>query len=67
MNPFQGRYLPRYSILCAVRWYSQYGLIYRDLHLMLAVRVVNVDHSTLFRLFHRYPPYMEIRLRWYWR
>ncbi len=43
MNPFKGRHFQRDIILWAVRWYSKYGISYRELQEMLAERGVNVD------------------------
>lgn len=35
MSIFFGRHLPKDVILWAVRWYSRYGVSYRDLEEML--------------------------------
>jgi IS6 family transposase len=39
-----------------VRWYSRYGLSYRDLEELLAERGIEVDHVTLYRWVQRFTP-----------
>jgi IS6 family transposase len=39
-----------------VRWYLRYGLSYRDLEELLAERVIEVDHVTLYRWVQRFTP-----------
>lgn len=53
MKVFKGRHFNRDSILWAVRWNCECGIIYREL---LAERGANVDHTTV----QRYAPEMEI-------
>jgi transposase-like protein len=36
-------------IVVAVRWYLRYGLSYRDVEELLAVRGIEVDHVTVYR------------------
>ena len=67
MNPFHNRHFQGEIILWAVRWYSKYGISYRELQEMLAERGVKVDHTTIYRWVQRYAPEIEKRLRWYWR
>ena len=45
-QPFRGFRFPAEVILCAVRWYLQFPISYRDLEHMLADRGVEVDHTT---------------------
>ena len=66
MNAFKGRHFTGIIILWAVRWCCKYGINYRELQKMLADRVVNVDHTTIYRGVQRYAPEIEKRLRWYW-
>jgi transposase-like protein len=37
-------------IVCAVRWYLQYSLSYRDVQELLAERGIGVNHSTIWKL-----------------
>ena len=46
---FAGYRFPREVILLAVRWYLRYGLSYRDVEELLAERVIDVDHVTIYR------------------
>jgi transposase, IS6 family len=62
-NPFKGRQFTAEVILCAVRWYLQFPISYRDLECMLADRGVRVDHTTLFRWIQAYAPELEKRIR----
>jgi hypothetical protein len=47
VSDFKGRHLAGEIVLWAVRWYSRYGISYRDLEQMMAERGVSVDHSTI--------------------
>jgi hypothetical protein len=47
---------PAEVIVVAVRWYVRYALSYRDVEVLLAERVVEVDHVTVYRLVHRFTP-----------
>jgi len=67
MNPFKGRHFQRNIILCALRWYSKYGISYRELQEILAERGVDINHTTVYRRVRHYAAEMEKRLRWYWR
>ena len=62
-NPFKGRQFTAEAILCAVRWYLQFPISYRDLELMLRDRGVSVDHTTHYRWIQAYAPELERRLR----
>ena len=62
-NPFKGRQFTAEAILCAVRWYLQFPISYRDLELMLRDRGVSVDHTTVYRWIQAYAPELERRLR----
>ena len=62
-NPFKARQFTAEVILCAVRWYLQFSISYRDLECMLADRGVRVDHTTLFRWIQAYAPELEKRIR----
>ena len=46
---FKGRQFNAEVILWSVRWYLMFPISYRDLELMLLDRVIEVDHSTIFR------------------
>src|SRR5512134_1250809 len=65
MSVFKRRRFPTEIILLCVRWYSRYGISYRDLEEMMAERGVAVDHVTLYRWIQRYAPELEKRVRWY--
>ena len=62
---FKRRRIPTEIILLCVRWYSKYGISYRDLVEMMQERGVEVDPSTIMRWVHRYAPELEKRVRWY--
>ena len=64
MNPFHGRHFQGEIILWAVRWYSKYGISYRELQEMLVECGVNFDHATIYCWVQRYAPEIEKRLRW---
>jgi transposase-like protein len=48
-SAFVGFRFPPEVITVAVRWYLRYGLSYRDVEELLAVRGVDVDHVTVYR------------------
>ena len=52
------------AVLC-VRWYSKYGISYRDLAKMTSERGVEVDPSALFRWVQRFAPEIQKRVRPY--
>jgi IS6 family transposase len=66
MSEFKWRQFEGEIILWVVRWYSRYGISYRDLEQMMGERGVLVDHSTIYRWVQRYAPEIEKRLRWQW-
>jgi transposase-like protein len=43
-------------IVLAVRWYLRFGLSYRDVEELLAVRGIQVDHVTIYRWVLRFTP-----------
>jgi transposase-like protein len=45
----RGYRFPREVIRVAVRWYSRYGLSYRDVEELLAERGIEVDQVTIYR------------------
>ncbi len=49
MNLFAYRKFEDEIIIWAVRWYTRYGISYRDLREMMLERNIKVDHSTLNR------------------
>ena len=51
MNLFAYRKFEDEIIIGAVRWYTRYGISYRDLREMMLERNVKVNHSTLNRGF----------------
>ena len=50
-------------ICCAVRWYLQYSLSFRDVEELLSERGLEVDHMTIWRWGQRYGLDLEERLR----
>ena len=67
MSELKWRHFEVGIVLWAVRWYSRYGISYRDLEQMMGERGVSVDHSTIDRWIQQYAPEIEKRLRWQWR
>jgi IS6 family transposase len=65
LSLFKRRRFPVEIIVLCVRWYSKYGISYRDLAEMMQERGVDVDPSTLFRWVQRYAPEIEKRIRQY--
>jgi IS6 family transposase len=65
LSLFKRRRFPVEIIVLCVRWYSKYGISYRDLAEMMQERGVEVDPSTLFRWVQRYAPEIEKRIRQY--
>ena len=53
---FAGFCFPPDVIVLAVRWYLRFGLSYRDVEELLAVRGVQVDHVTIYRWVQRFTP-----------
>ena len=49
MNLFSYRKFQDHIIITSVRWYTRYGISYRDLEEMMEERNIFVDHSTLNR------------------
>jgi IS6 family transposase len=49
MNLFSYRKFQDHIIITSVRWYTRYGISYRDLEEMMQERNIYVDHSTLNR------------------
>ena len=50
-------------ILCAVRWYLRYSLSLRDVEELLSERVLEADHTAIWRWVQCYGPELEQRLR----
>src|SRR5690348_9770704 len=50
-------------ILLCVRWYLRYSLSYRDLEEMMAERIPEVDHTTIYRWVQHYAPVLERKCR----
>ena len=65
MSLFKRRRFPVEIILLCVRWYSKYGISYRDLAEMMQERGVIVDPSTIVRWVQRYAPDIKKRVRRY--
>jgi transposase-like protein len=55
-SAFAGFRFPPDVIVLAVRWYLRFGLSYRDVEELLAERVVEVDHVTVYRWVQRFTP-----------
>jgi transposase-like protein len=55
-SAFAGCRFPAEVITVAVRWYLRYGLSYRDVEELLAERMVEVDHVTVYRWVQRFAP-----------
>jgi len=60
---FKGRHFQDRLIVLCVRWYLRYCLTLRDLEEMMAVRGLQVDHSTVGRWVLRYAPELYQRMR----
>src|SRR5258708_30394617 len=60
---FKWRHFESEIILLCIRWYLRHSLSYRDLEEMMLERGLRVDHTTIFRSVHRYPPELEKRCR----
>jgi len=60
---FKGRQFTAEVILWAVRWYLMFPISYHNLELMLQDRVMEVDHTTIFRRIQAYVAEREKRLR----
>ena len=58
-QPFKWRHFQQEIILLNVRWYLKYPLSYRNLEEMMLERGLKVDHSTICRWVHTYPPAIE--------
>lgn len=59
---FKGRHFDREIIVLCVRWYLRYKLSSRDLVQMMAVRGIEVTHTTILRWVQRFVP--EFEKRW---
>lgn len=55
----KGRHFIGIIILWAVRWYSKYGISYRELQEILAEHGVNFNHTTIYLLVQRYAAEIE--------
>ncbi len=62
-SPFKWKHYEAEIILLNVRWYTRYGLSYRDLEEMMAERGLRVVHTTLMRWVHQYGPELDQRIR----
>ena len=56
---FRGRHFEDQIVILCVRWYLPYSLSYRDLQELMAERALSVDHTTMWRLVHRYAPILN--------
>jgi transposase-like protein len=63
-SAFAGFRFPPEMIVLAVRWYSRFGLSYRDVEELLAERGVQVDHVTVYRWVRRFTPLLASAARW---
>jgi transposase, IS6 family len=62
-SSFKWRHFEPTIILLCVRWYCRYQLSYRDVEEMMKERVLDVDHSTVFRWVQRYAPEINKQIR----
>lgn len=62
-QPFKWRHFQADIILLCVRWYLRYALSYRDLEELMQERVLQVDHTTIYRWIQRSAPELEKRCR----
>ena len=62
-NDFTGKQFQSEIILQCLRWYTRYGVTYRDLVEMVSERGVTVSHTTIMRWIHEYSPIFNKRLR----
>ena len=60
---FEWRRLEPKIIVCAVRWYPQFSLSYRDVAELLMERSLAADHITIWRWVQRYAPQLNKRCR----
>jgi transposase, IS6 family len=60
---FKGRHFEAEVIVQYVRWYLRFGLSFRDLEEMMAERILNVDHVTIWRWVQRYASELNRRCR----
>ena len=65
MNFFKWRHFSGDVILQCVRWYSKYGISYRELEEMMEERGLHVDHTTIYRWVQHYAPELEKKVQWY--
>jgi IS6 family transposase len=49
MNPFKHRHSLYDIIIWAVRWYSKYGISYRQQEDILSERGADLDHTAIYR------------------
>jgi transposase, IS6 family len=50
-SAFAGFCFPPEMIVLSVRWYLRFALSYRDVEEFLAERGIQVDHTTVYRLY----------------
>ncbi len=65
MRPKEFRYrhfVPEVILQC-LRWYLHYPISYRQLEEMVCERVIEVDHTTIYRWIQHYAPEFEKRIR----
>jgi transposase-like protein len=62
-NQFKWKHFSREIILCAVRWYCQFALSYRDLVIIMEERGIPVSHTTIMRWVHQYAVEIKKRLK----
>lgn len=60
-KPFKRHRFPAVIILCAVRMYLRYPLLYQDVADLLAERGLNVDRLTIFRWVQKFGPELSKR------
>ncbi|WP_221930755.1 hypothetical protein [Changchengzhania lutea] len=56
---FRGHSFPKAIILQAVYFKFRFGLSYRDIEELMAIRGVNVDHATIQRWVFKFTPLLE--------
>jgi len=62
-NSFKWKHYESEIILLNVRWYTRYGLSYRDLVEMMTERGLSLAHTTIMRWVHEYGPELDKRIR----
>jgi len=63
LNGFKWKHFVGEIILQTVRWYLKYPLNYKNLEELVAERGIKVDHITIMRWIHQYPPEIEQKIR----